>query len=130
MLKLMKKPILIIFLLFTVLLTQAQHKNIDSLRTALSKAETDTVKMNVLIELGKQYFLFNPDSSIIVAQQAYAIAVKNNRQYDISRILNIMANAYATMGDYAKGMQYYLQARRQFEALHDVHGVVMENNNI
>jgi two-component system NtrC family sensor kinase len=126
----MKKPILIVFLLFNIVLAQAQHKEIDSLRTALSKTEADTVKMNVLIELGKQYFLFNPDSSILVAQQAYTIAVKNNRQYDVSRILNIMGNAYATMGDYAKGMQYYLQARRQFEALHNVYGVVMENNNI
>ena len=126
----MKKPYLIILLLFAASFARAQHKDIDSLRTVLNKAETDTAKMNALIELGKKYFIFNPDSSIIVSQQAYTIAVKNNRQYDISRILNIMANAYATMGDYAKGMQYYLQARRQFEALHDVFGVVMENNNI
>jgi len=126
----MKKPYLIILLLFAAPFARAQHKDIDSLRTALSKADVDTVKMNLLIELGKKYFLFNPDSSIIVAQQAYAIAVKNDRQYDISRILNIMANAYATMGDYAKGMQFYLQARRQFETLHNVRGVVMENNNI
>jgi len=126
----MKKPYLIILLLFATAFARAQHKDIDSLRTALSKADADTVKMNLLIELGKKYFLFNPDSSIIVAQQAYAIAVKNNRQYDISRILNIMANANATMGDYAKGMQFYLQARRQFETLHNVLGVAMENNNI
>ncbi len=126
----MKKPYLIILLLFAASFARAQHKDIDSLRNALSKADVDTVKMQTLIELGKQYFLFNPDSSIILAQQAYTIAIKNNRQFDMSRILNIMANAYATMGDYAKGMQYYLQARRQFETLHNVFGVVMENNNM
>lgn len=82
------------------------------------------------MELGKSYYIFSPDSSIIFSQQAYTLAVKLKRPYDMARALNILGNAYATVGDYAKGMQYYFQARRVFESINYLYGQVMEYNNI
>ncbi|MDB5133044.1 MAG: ATP-binding region ATPase domain protein [Mucilaginibacter sp.] len=125
----MKKNV-IFLLLFIVSGAIAQHKRIDTLSVALKNSTVDTVRLNILIDMGKIYFTSNPDSSIIVGQQAYELAVKYNKQYAIANSLNLMANAYATMGDYAKGMQFYLKARRAYEQLNYVPGIVKENNNI
>lgn len=126
----MKKLFLIVFLLFTIAFAGAQHKDVDSLRKVLKTASVDSVKLNTCMELGKSYYIFSPDSSIIFAQQAYSLAVKLNRPFDMARALNILGNAYATVGDFAKGMQYYFKARRVFESVNHLFGVVMEDNNI
>lgn len=126
----MKKLSLIVFLLFSITVARAQHKDVDSLRKVLKTANVDSVKLNTCMELGKSYYIFSPDSSIIFSQQAYTLAVKLKRPYDMARALNILGNAYATVGDYAKGMQYYFQARRVFESINYLYGQVMEYNNI
>ncbi len=126
----MKRNIIIFLLLFSVTAAIAQHKKIDTLRVALKNSKIDTVRLNILIDMGKIYFISDPDSSIIIGQQAYELAVKYNKQYAIANSLNLLANAYSTMGDYAKGMQFYLKARRVFEGLYYIPGIVKENNNI
>jgi len=126
----MKKLFLFTILMFSVVLAGAQHRDVDSLRKVLKTADVDSVKLHVYMELGKSYYIFSPDSSIIFAQQAYSLAAKLNRPYDMARALNILGNAYATVGDFAKGMQYYFKARRVFESVGHLYGVVMEDNNI
>lgn len=116
--------------LLTVAVGKAQDKSIDKLRLTLKTAKVDTVRLQALIELSKAYFISNPDSCIIFAQQAYELAERFNRLLDEGRALNNLANAYATMGDYAKGMQFYLKARRTYVNISFVPGIVMEDNNI
>jgi signal transduction histidine kinase len=124
------RKIIIILLLFIAATSSAQHKTIDTLRLKLKRAVVDTDRLNIIMDLSKSYFISNPDSCIIFGQQGYELAARYNRQYDMARALNYLANAYATMGDYAKGMQFYFKALRVFENLNSVSGIVMENNNI
>jgi two-component system NtrC family sensor kinase len=126
----MKKLSIILLLFFTVAIANAQHKKIDTLRAALSTATADTARVNILMELGVNYFISNPDSCIIFSLQAYDLAGKNKIPVKQARALNNMANAYATMGDYVKGIQLYVKSLRIYETINDVPGTVNVYNNI
>jgi two-component system NtrC family sensor kinase len=126
----MKKAITLTLLLFTLCTASAQHKQIDTLRVALNKATTDTDKHQALFKLGKLYYIFYPDSAIIFHQQAFVIAEKHNWKKEEGENLNGIANAYATMGDYANGIQYYLKALKIYELAKYDYGLVQIYNNI
>jgi len=97
----MKKTFTLALLLFSLFSASAQHKKIDSLRVALGKAVTDTDKYSALYQLGKLYYISYPDSAIIFHQEAFLIAKKHNWEKEQGENFNGIANAYATMGDYA-----------------------------
>ncbi|HJP63574.1 MAG TPA: ATP-binding protein [Mucilaginibacter sp.] len=118
------------FLLFSIFTVSAQHKKIDTLRVALSRAVTDSNKYRALRDLGNIYYISNPDSSIIFDQQAFLIAKKNNWKKFQASSWNGIASAYATMGDYATGIQYYLRSLKIYEALDFEMGMSSVNGNI
>jgi two-component system, NtrC family, sensor kinase len=126
----MKKKSIILLLFFTVAITNAQQKRNDSLKKALSLTQADTNRLRVLIALGKATFISKPDTALILGQQAYELAEKFNRVEDQARCLNLMANAYATVGDYAKGMQFYFKALRIDESINFIPGILQVYNNI
>jgi len=126
----MKKALLFFLLLCVVAHCKAQRKHIDTLRLALRNAKTDSDRLNALTGLSHDYFIPNPDSSIIFSQQAYDLAAKLNKPLRQGRMLSNMGNAYATMGDYVKGMQYYFRALMVYEQLNDISGIVTVYNNI
>jgi len=126
----MRKATLFFLLLCLVGLCKAQHKRIDTLRLALSKAKVDSDRLNALAGLSYNYFIPNPDSSIVFSQQAYELAEKLKKPLTQATMLNDMANAYSTVGDYVKGIQFYFKALRAFERLNDIAGIVKVYNNI
>jgi signal transduction histidine kinase len=126
----MKRLFTIILLFFIVLNANAQHKKIDTLRLALGKATADTDKLNIDRQLGTIYFISNPDSCIIFSLQAYELATKLKLPIVQARALNNMANAYATMGDYVKGIQFYFRALRINERINNIIGIQTVYNNI
>jgi len=126
----MKKTVILTLLLFTLFTAAAQKKQIDTLRLALSKAKTDTMQYEALHNLCSAYYISNPDSCIIFAQQGYLIAKKNNWMLNQAKCLNNMANAYASLADYVKANSFYFKARRIEESLNDLYLMSMVNNNI
>ncbi|HTD39842.1 MAG TPA: ATP-binding protein [Mucilaginibacter sp.] len=118
-------------LLLTLYTANAQSKKIDTLRVALSKAtEPDTVRLNILRELARNYFVSKPDSSLLFAQEYYGLAVKFKRVRDQASAVNNMANSYITLGDYVKGFSFYFKAMKLDESINYVPGVVTEYSNI
>ena len=126
----MKKPLLLSLLLFTVLFAAAQKKQIDTLRLALSKAKTDTMRFEALLKLSRVYYLSSPDSAITFGQQGYLIAKKNNWALNQAKCFNAMANAYSVFGDYVKTMQFYLKALKIAGGLNDYFYMSAINDNI
>src|SRR5665213_3428433 len=126
----MKKLSLLLLLLITVFFAAAQKKRIDTLRVALSKAKTDTMRYQALINLSVTYQVTKPDSSIIFGQQAYLFAKKNNWASGQARCLNYMANAYTNLGDYVKGMQFYFKTLKIAGELNDLYLMSVTNDNI
>jgi len=127
----MKKPILLLLLFVFSLTVNAQSKKIDTLRAALNKStEPDTVRLNILKELSRNYFISKPDSSLIFGQQAYELAVKFKRVRDEALALNFMGNAYSTLADYVKCFQTFFKVIRINESINNVVGVATAYNNI
>jgi len=126
----MKKTATLTLLLFTLFTAAAQKKHIDTLRLALSKAQTDTTRFEALRLLSNAYYLSNPDSTIIFAQQGYLLAKKNNWALNQSKCLNGMANGYGTLGDYVKAISFYLKALRIDGELNDLYLMSVVNDNI
>jgi len=126
----MKKTAALTLLLFTLFTADAQKKEIDTLRLALSKAKTDTMRYGASIGLSFAYYLPNPDSSIIFAQQGYLLAKKNNWALAQAKCLNNMANAYGTLGDYVKSLQFYFKVLKIAGELNDLYEMSVVNDNI
>ncbi len=128
----MKKRSLVLLLLLAAMLTaSAQRKKIDTLRLALSKANgQDTVRLNILKELSRDYFISKPDSSLAYGQEAYDLAVKFKLLKGQSQALNYMADAYASLGDYAKCLPLYFKIIRLDESIDYQPGVATAYNNI
>jgi len=126
------KKLSLIFLLFTAALTtSAQNKQIDTLRVALSKAAgPDTIRMNILHELTRNYFVSKPDSALIFAHEYYDIAVKLKRVKDQASALNAIANSYSTLGDYVKAFSIYFKTIKLYENINDIPGMANEYSNI
>jgi len=126
----MKRLLALSLLIFTFFTATAQKRKLDTLRVNLSKAHTDTTIYMALRQLGNRYYISNPDSSIMFDQQAYLIAKKNNWYLAQANCFNGIANSYATMGDYATGIQYYLKSLRAFERIKFMYGISEINDNI
>ncbi len=117
--------------LFTTVVVFAQSKKIDTLRLALSKSSApDTVRLNILKELSRDYFVSKPDSSLSFGQQYYDLAAKFKRTRDEGSALNFMANAYSSLGDYVKSFQLFFKVIRISESINYLPGVATAYNNI
>src|SRR5438876_12354287 len=104
MFKFITMKILIATFLFalSITFTKAQQKTIDSLQKELQTAKADTNRVFLLAELAKIYYLFKPDTAIILAQEAYNLAQQLQYIKGEALSLNRIATAYTTVGDYPK----------------------------
>ena len=126
----MKKTTALTLLLFSLFTAAAQKKRIDTLRLALSKAKTDTMRYEALRNLGVAYYNPNPDSAIIFGQQGYLLAKKNNWALNQVKCLNNMANDYGSLGDYVKSLQFFFKALKIARELNDLYEMSVVNVNI
>ncbi len=126
----MKNKVLLLLLVFIVKSAIAQQVVIDSLKRELATAKEDTNKVNLLSELGKNYYLFKPDTAILLAQQAYLLSEKLKYPKGEALSLNRMAAAYSALGDYAKCLALFDKALAISKDLKDPRGVVQAYNNV
>jgi len=126
----MKKTTALTLLLFSLFTAAAQKKRIDTLRLALSKAKTDTMRYEALRNLGVAYYNPNPDSAIIFGQQGYLLAKKNNWALNQVKCLNNMANDYGSLGDYVKSLQFFFKALKIARELNDLYEMSVVNVGI
>ena len=124
------KKLLLLFLILCAGQTYCQLSKLDSLRSRLSKNLHDTDKVNTLCKLGSALYISNPDSTIILAEQAVALAHKINFRKG-------EANAYGTAGvghwvkaDYPNALKNYFAALKIDEALNNRTGIAARLGNI
>src|SRR4051812_32710239 len=72
----MKNLVITFILALSITSVEAQQKTIDSLQKELVTAKADTNRVLLLTELVKIYYLFKPDTALILAQQAYTLSQK------------------------------------------------------
>src|SRR6476661_7933555 len=124
------KAILILLLLPAFMLAAAQQKVIDSLKKDLYKTGDDTNRVLLLNQLAINYYLFQPDTAIIVAQQAYDLSQKLRYPKGIALSLNRIAAGYNTLGDYAKSLQLVEKGLQISQQNNDWLGIERAYNNI
>ncbi|MFW5793095.1 MAG: tetratricopeptide repeat protein [Bacteroidota bacterium] len=86
----MKKAIIFLVVITTFTFAYADNAEIDSLRVEISKAETDTVKASLYIDLGILYMDVIPDSAIFFYNQAKNVLESNDDER--SKVLYSRAN--------------------------------------
>jgi two-component system NtrC family sensor kinase len=116
----MKKLFFISFLLLLpVEETVAQDRRLDSLKSVLTLAKEDTVKMTLLLRISGASILNSADSAVIYAQKALALAEKLNDERRIAVAQNLLCGALTTKGNYPLALEYGFKARSGFEKLRD-----------
>ena len=97
---------------------------------ALPVVANDTTRVKVLNALVREYNLNKPDSSYLFAQPAYELSHRLNYPAGEARALNGMALTFTYLGDYAKALRAYDQAKELFAKLNDTTYVAIVLNNI
>jgi tetratricopeptide (TPR) repeat protein len=101
----------------------------DSLKSLLLTA-TDTIRINLLNETSKQYWMTESDSAIKYAQEALAESRINHYHKGEAEALRIMGWSYYNQGNKADGKMYVEQSIRIFEKIDYEPGLAAALNNI
>ncbi|WP_018614677.1 tetratricopeptide repeat-containing sensor histidine kinase [Segetibacter koreensis] len=126
----MKSITALVLLILSFKIVTAQQMLIDSLKKELSTAKSDTNRVLLLAELTKAYYLFKPDTAIMLGQQAYNLSESLHYIRGEALSLNRIASAYSTLGDYAKSLTLFTKALAISRELNDSIGITQAYNNI
>jgi tetratricopeptide (TPR) repeat protein len=124
------KKLFIALLVFTTFNSFAQTHTIDSLKRILRTEIADTSRVMILTELSRQYWFSRPDTSLIITQQAIALARQKGFVKGEARCLNSLGAIFLETGDYPKALEYFLQALKKYENTHDQMGIMTIYGNI
>jgi hypothetical protein len=115
----MKKLIILIFLVNSISFLSAQQSYEDSVLTQLSKAKDDSTRVNLLNSLSAYYFLSNPDTAFVIAQQGLRLAQSiGYKKGEMTSDLDIAFSSWA-MADYATAIKLGSRALDHFKATKD-----------
>ena len=101
----------------------------DSILNQLKILPNDTNRVIALIELGFEYRHTKPDQAYLLGQQAYALSRTLNYPSGEARALNTMAAGFKFLGDYAKSLKMYNQAKELNLKIRDTDRVAVILNN-
>ncbi|HEX7414206.1 MAG TPA: tetratricopeptide repeat protein [Bacteroidia bacterium] len=125
----MKKVLLVVAVVFAVS-GFGQNKKIDSLQALLKTDKQDTNKVKHLSDLGWILKQSNPDTAIILGNQALSIAEKTEWKKGIAKSLSNLGTYYRLKGNYLKALDYFLKALKIDEELKDKSGMAKRLGNI
>ncbi|HLG33512.1 MAG TPA: tetratricopeptide repeat protein [Bacteroidia bacterium] len=127
-----KKILLLVFSTACLQLCSAQnpqHK-IDSLLQVLSTSKEDTGKVNTLNALGMALSNSNPDTSIMLANQALSLSEKAASKKHIADSYHVIALANSVKGNYPSSLENNFKALSLREELADKSGIAKSLGNI
>jgi len=105
----MKISFLLIPLLWIGSISFAQNRAVDSLNNLLKHEKTDTGKIILLYEMSHAYQNTQPDSALLLAQDAYFQSKKKKFIKGESWALNQMATAFNRIGNFPNALEYYIE---------------------
>jgi len=111
----MKKIILIIHFALLLCCSNAQGWRPDSLKKALVQAKNDTEKFSTLIRITVTYTYSKPDTAMMYAQQAIALAKKIKTDIALSQALRTYAGVLSQAGNYPQAIYFELESLKLVE---------------
>lgn len=124
-----------VILLWTVLLFCAMSSNgqnmtiIDSLRREITRSSEEK-RFELLNELGFQYRLSRPDSTIYYCNQAYALGQKLKLTHGLARPLSFIGLAKSNQGDYSEALEFHKRSLDVASQQQDTFQLAHGHNNI
>jgi serine phosphatase RsbU (regulator of sigma subunit)/tetratricopeptide (TPR) repeat protein len=107
---------LLLFLLWAILVlgqAQAQSIQIDSLLLALQKnPQSDTTRTKILTQLCWAYRNSDPKEALKYGKMGLVLANQLKYQKILPLLNTYIGAVYRNVGDYAKGLSYYLEAEK------------------
>jgi len=125
--------LLFVLFLFGVLFNSAQAQNqqkIESLLNVLKTAKEDTSKVNHLNDLGKILMNNNPDTAIIIGEQALSLSKKLQWKKGIANSLGRLGVYYGFKANYPKALDYFFKALKMDEEQNNKEGIASRLGNI
>jgi tetratricopeptide (TPR) repeat protein len=108
----------------------AQTTKIDSLQKLLKNAVSDTVRVNLMADIGIEYWASDPEKTIVFSQKALDSARK-------IKYIRGEAKSYQGIGiyhwqknDYQKALISYEQSKKLYEGIGDRGGAARSISNI
>ena len=117
------KKVLIALLVLITFNSFAQNNVTGSLKQLLRAEIADTTRVRLLNKLAYQYWYTNPDTSLILSQQGLELARKKGFVKGEAWCLISLGMIFCETGNYPKSLEYYLQALKKFESLHNRDGI-------
>ena len=103
---------ILLLLLLPVFVSAQQHKQLDSLRMALSNAANDTIRMDVYDQLAYYFYEVNPDSSLLYAEKELQIATQLNLKIYEANALTHQGYDFTNLNNYPKALESFLEAQK------------------
>ena len=108
----------------------AQKSVIDSLNILIEESDVDTTKVQLMLNLSKEYFGSDPNKAILISEQAKALSESINYSSGVAYSFKNIGLGYYYLSDYAQAVLYWQKAKSIFENINDVGGVSNMLNNI
>jgi serine phosphatase RsbU (regulator of sigma subunit) len=111
--------------------TRSTNKLIDSLVYAIKVADEDTVKLNSLNQLARQYILMSDlEKALTTAYQAKSMALELNASQALSLTYNIIGNVFYYRGEIDEAIVNYTSSLEIRKKIGDKKGIAGSYNNI
>lgn len=121
----MKNKYLLFSLLIFLLSAQcfAQNSQIDSIKKVLSVAKEDSLKVNSLLALSREFFSISPQEAISYATDAKDLAQKIDYKKGLAYSYKNIGIVYYMQANYVESLGNYDKALAMFDSLKDKSGV-------
>lgn len=121
-----------IFLLgISVLSLKGQQSKSDSIKQLLATDKEDTVKVNHLTALFREYrVLADQKEALTYALESEKLATKLDFKKGLPPALSVIGNIYQEQGDYLEAMRYHARSLKLKEEARDSMGITASFNSI
>ncbi len=105
----MKKAFALIILLIVLINARAQKPVADSLAALLAVEKADSNRVTLLWKIASASNIYNPDTALLLSQEALYLAQKIKFTDGESRSLGVLANSFLKIGNYPRALESYLR---------------------
>ena len=120
----------VLFFMFTFSLGYGQRSISDSLYTELEKANEDSVKIMLLLQIAKQHIYSNISESTELAEKALALANKNNLKEAQAKAHDLMGIVHTIKADYSLGIEHFKTAISIFKEINNEKNLAKSYGNL
>ncbi len=121
------------FFILCCINASSQNGSIDSLLHILKTTKEDTVKVELLLDIGDALKINgDPDSADIFSNSALQLSKQLNYKSGIAYSYTNLGNSSTNRGNYPDALQYYSKALQLFEQIKDLKGesAILNNTGI